>query len=56
LNTIGTPSGVQRVKGQKKGKKFVNENTVCLGARLRGLGSERSLIVGCAFGYCCGGE
>jgi hypothetical protein len=28
LNTIGTPSGVQNVKGRKKGKRFINEDTV----------------------------
>lgn len=28
LNTIGTPSGVEKAKGKKKGKKFVHEDTV----------------------------
>jgi hypothetical protein len=28
LNTIGTPSSIQKVKGKKKGKKFVKDDTV----------------------------
>jgi len=30
LNTIGKPSGVQNVKGRKKGKRFINEDTSTL--------------------------
>jgi len=26
LNTIGTPSGIEKAKGKKKGKKFINED------------------------------
>jgi hypothetical protein len=30
LNTIGTPSGIEKAKGKKKGKKFINEDAVTL--------------------------
>ena len=50
LNTIGTPSGVQKVKGKKKGKRFVNEDKVWLSLRWV------EVILGCVVGSCCGGE
>jgi hypothetical protein len=28
LNTIGEPSGIQKLKGKKRGKKFVHEDSV----------------------------
>ena len=48
LNTIGTPSGIQKVKGKKKGKKFVSEDKVSI--------VGRDINEGCVVGYCSGGE
>lgn len=49
LNTIGTPSGVQKAKGKKKGKKFVHEDTVFI------FGDGR-VTVGYVVGYRGGGD